>query len=252
MSKRVQNKKLIAERKALHKQKKIQKRNIIILVSAICVVAIIAIAIIASLPHYVKIESVNGKYVDSENGITYLVAPQNYEPVSYTQKPYGKLDGNYLYPITGMNTNEWLAEDYFGIFGVYYNENITLPSLEEFYPTRIQVCRDNSTAVVRMADISDYDDVIHIVDAVLNDKTVAEPDSSTAVYTLRVSSSLYTWIYYNIVYIVSEEGCYYYDRGTGRCVMADDMVASYLDETHNEDSLPATDTEEGNCNEITE
>ena len=226
MSKRIQNKKLLAERKALHKQKKARKRNVIILISAICVTAVIVIAIIASLPHYVKIENVNGKYIDDENGITYLAAPQNYEPVSYTQKPYGKLDGNYMYPITGMSTSEWLAEDYYGIFGVYYNENTTLPSLEEFYPTRIQVCRDNSSAVVRMAD--------------------------TAVYTLRISSSRYTWIYYNVVYIVSNEGRYYYDRGTGRCVKADDTVALYLEGTHNEDSQPVTDTEEGNSNETTE
>ena len=252
MSKRIQNKKLLAERKALHKQKKARKRNVIILISAICVTAVIVIAIIASLPHYVKIENVNGKYIDDENGITYLAAPQNYEPVSYTQKPYGKLDGNYMYPITGMSTSEWLAEDYYGIFGVYYNENTTLPSLEEFYPTRIQVCRDNSSAVVRMADINDYSDVMHIVNEVLNGKTVAEPNSSTAVYTLRISSSRYTWIYYNVVYIVSNECRYYYDRGTGRCVKADDTVALYLEGTHNEDSQPVTDTEEGNSNETTE
>lgn len=228
MSKRIPDKKLLEARKAAAKQQKKQKRSIILLISALCVLAVLAVTILSSLPHYVKIEAVDGKYVDTETGITYLAAPQNYEPVSYTQKAYGKLDGNYVYPITGMNTSDWLAEDYYGILAVYYNEKLTLPALEDFSPVRIQVCRDQASAVVRVADISDRDDVLHIVDALLCGEETEQADSGTVVYTLRISSSQYTWLYYNVAYVVTPEGSYYYDRGTGRRVKADGLVDSYL------------------------
>lgn len=237
MGNRVRNNALIADRKAERKKQKIRNRNIIIIVAAVCLIAIIAVVYIARMPHYAKIEAEGDRYVDRSTGIYYLAAPQNYEPVSYTQKPYGKLSGNYVYPLTGKSTSEWLAEyillsdNYYACTGVYYREDISLPALEDFYPNRIQVCRDNSKAVVRMADIQDENDVDSIVHRILNAPDAEYPDSSEAVYTLRISSPRYSWIYYNINYIVSDSGRYYYDRGTGRCVEADDIVAGYLEGT---------------------
>ena len=244
MGNRVRNNALIADRKAERKKQKIRNRNIIIIVTAVCLIAIIAVVYIAKMPHYAKIEAEGDRYVDRSTGIYYLAAPQNYEPVSYTQKPYGKLSGNYVYPLTGKSTSEWLAEyimlsdNYYACTGVYYREDITLPALEDFYPNRIQVCRDNSKAVVRMADIQDTDDVESIVHRLLNAEEAEYPESSEAVYTLRISSPRYSWIYYNINYIVSESGRYYYDRGTGRCVEADDIVARYLEGQSNETEEP--------------
>lgn len=249
MGNRVRNNALIADRKAERKKQKAHKRNVIIIVAAVCLIAVIAIWAIASMPHYAKLEAEGDRYIDRSTGIYYLAAPINYEPVSYTRKPYGKLTGNYVYPITGKSTSEWLAEDYYGIFSVYYAENITLPSLNEFHPDRIQVCSDNSSAVVRLADIKDEDDVDSIIRCILNAPEAPQPTSSEAVYTLRISSSRYSWIYYNVTYIVSDSGRYYYDRGTGRCVEADGIVAEYLEgamtELPSEKAPDTTGTDDG-------
>ena len=246
MGNRVRDNALIANRKAERKKQKIRERNIIIIVAAVCLIAVIAVVYIAKMPHYAKIEADGDRYVDRSTGIYYLVAPSNYEPVSYTQKPYGKLSGNYVYPLTGKSTSEWLAEyiliseeyDYYACTAVYYREDLSLPALEDFYPNRIQVCRDSSRAVVRMADIQDTGDVESIVHRLLNAEEAEYPESSEAVYTLRISSPRYSWIYYNISYIVSESGRYYYDRGTGRCVEANDIVARYLEGQSSETEEP--------------
>lgn len=252
MGNRIRNNALIADRRAERKKQKARKRNIIIIIAAICLIAVIAIWVIASMPHYSTIEADGDRYIDRSTGIYYLAAPLNYEPVSYTRSPYGKLSGNYVYPITGKSTSEWLAEDYYGILYVYYAEELTLPTLDEFYPDRIQVCSDNSSAVVRLADIKDEDDVDSVIRCILNAPEASEPTSSEAVYTLRVSSSRYSWIYYNITYIVSESGRYYYDRGTGRCVEADGIVAEYLEgattELPSENAPNTADTENGTKN----
>lgn len=252
MGNRVRNNALIADRRAERKKQKARKRNIIIIIAAVCLIAVIAIWAIASMPHYSTIEADGDRYIDRSTGIYYLAAPLNYEPVSYTRSPYGKLSGNYVYPITGKSTSEWLAEDYYGILYVYYAEELTLPALDEFYPDRIQVCSDNSSAVVRLADIKDEDDVNSVIRCILNAPEASEPTSSEAVYTLRISSSRYSWIYYNITYIVSESGRYYYDRGTGRCVEADGIVAEYLEgattELPSENAPNTADTENGTKN----
>lgn len=246
MGKRVRDNALIADRKAERKKQQVRKRNLIIIICAVCLAAAAAVWVIATMPHYAKIEAEGKRYVDRSTGIYYLAAPDNYEPVSYTQRPYGKLSGNYVYPITGKSTSEWLAEyillsdDYYACTAVFYREDISLPALEDFYPNRIQVCRDNSRAVVRMADIQNAGDVESIVNRMLNAPEAEYPDSSVAVYTLRISSPRYSWIYYNINYIVTDSGRYYYDRGTGRCVEADDIVAGYL-EGDTTETEPAAD-----------
>lgn len=229
MGKRVQNKEQIAARRALHKQQKKRKKYAVIIVAAIFVSVIIVVSFIASLPHYVKIEEADGKFTDTETKITYLSAPENYEPVSYTQSAYGKLDRHYVYPITGKSTDEWLMVNFFGMLRVLYNEKISLPSLENFSPDRIQVCKDGASGIVRLADIQNQDEVSHIIDAVLNDKTSEEPNSpGTVVYTMRISSQEYPWLYYNVKYIVYDEGEFYYDSLTNRFVKADNTVYEYL------------------------
>ena len=94
MGNRVRDNALIADRKAERKKQKTKKRNIAITVAAVCLVAVIAVWVTAALPHYAKIEAEGDRYVDRSTGIYYLAAPQNYEPVSYTQKPYGRHSGN--------------------------------------------------------------------------------------------------------------------------------------------------------------
>ncbi len=225
MGKRVQDKKKIAERRALRKQQKRNKILAALIISAVFVAAILVIYYISSIPHYVKIEEVDGKYIDAENKITYLPAPGNYEPVSYSRSsPYGKLDDLYVYPITEKSANEWLVVNSFETPLVLYNEELSLPALDGFSPNRIQICKDTASRNDKIAEIEE-EQVSHVIDDILNGDVVEQPTSSEAkVYTMRISSQEYSWLYYCVKYLVYDEGEFYYDSLTKRFVKADDTV----------------------------
>jgi len=221
-----------AKKQALKEQKQKKKardRAALLIVSAATLLALVAVLIAASLPRYVKIKPTeDGRYYDTGTGLYYLAAPSNYEPVRYSvYKPYGKGGGDFFYPITGQDTAKWLARDVYGICEVYYQEDITLPTLEVFKPSTIRVCVDGEK-VAQVVEITDSDHVKRVVDAVLKNEAVTLPTESTAVYTLRITSSEYTWLYYNVVFMVTKDGNFYYDRSTKKAVAAGTLVEEYI------------------------
>ncbi len=222
MSKKVQNKALIAERKAKRKSEK-RRRNIIIIVVAVLTVAVItAISIISSLP--TKFTDSDGRLTNTKTGEVYIQAPDYYEPVSYKQEPYGKCGDNYIYPVTGMNTSDWLTVDDYGIFRILCKDTSQIPSLKDFSSVEIKVC-DDGDKVVQVASIEDKEDISSIVDTILNGESVSKPDASASVYSLRIASSKYTWMYYRITFVIApDSSCYYYDRTFDRCVAAEDNI----------------------------
>ena len=233
------------------RRKKLHNRHVALIVAGVTLAVIVAILIVASLPHYVNITvTEDGRYFDTDTGLYYLAAPSNYEPVSYSaHKPYGKGEGHIFYPITGQDTAKWLTQDVYGICGVYYQEDITLPKLDTFQPSTIRVCVDGEK-VAMVVEIDDAADVKTVVDTMLNGEEVAMPDTSTAVYTLRITSSEYTWLYYNVVFVVTEEGNFYHDRSTKKTVAAGTLVEDYIINAVKEydtgtntdsDTVPSTD-----------
>jgi len=234
------------------RQKKLHNRHVALIVAGVTFLVIVAVLIVASLPHYVSITTTeDGRYYDTDTGLYYLAAPSNYEPVSYSaHKPYGKGEGHIFYPITGQDTTKWLTQDVYGICGVYYQEDVTLPTLDVFKPSAVRVCVDGEK-VAMVVEIQDASDVKTVVDTMLNGEAVTLPSTSTGVYTLRVVSSEYTWLYYNIVFVVTEEGNFYYDRGTQKAVAAGTLVEDYIinavkeydtDMNTDSDTVPSTDT----------
>jgi len=226
------------------KQKKALNRRVALIVAGATILVIVTVLIIASIPHYAKIEAAgDGRYLDTETGIYYLVAPSNYEPVRYSaHKPYGKGGGHIFYPISGQATDKWLTQDVYGICGVYYQEDIILPTLEVFKPSIIRICGDGAK-VSKITEITRSEDVSAVVETMLNGEAVDLPATSEAVYTLRIMSSEYTWLYYNLAFVVTKEGNFYYDRSTEKAVEAGTLVEDYIINTVKEYDT-ATDTSE--------
>lgn len=213
------------------KKQKTEKRQTAAVAAAIgVIIAAIVTVIVVSLPNYVSLKYKDGKYCDKSNKINYLAAPINYEPVSVMTKAYAKIDGKYFaYPIKNTDTKEWLAEDYHGIYSVYYNEKIHLPALEEMEPDKMIVCLDGAESVVGVATVTDKDDLAAMLDTVKNGERVEIPQKEgSTVYMLRFTSEKYSWLYYDIVYIITDDGCFYYDRGLNIGVLADDTLVPYL------------------------
>lgn len=224
-------KKLRREARAESKKRKAETRQTAAVAAAIgIIVAAIVTVVVVSMPHYVKLKSSDGKYYDKKNRITYLAAPINYEPVSVTPNAYAKIDGKYFaYPLTGKDTSEWLAEDYYGIYSLYYSEEIHLPSLDEMAPDEMIVCRDGAESVVGVASVTDKTHLDTILGTLKNGERVTIPDDAECtVYTLRFTSKEYSWLYYDVVYVITADGCYYYDRGLDVSVAADGTLVPYL------------------------
>ena len=221
----------LAKKQAAREEKKrraARRQTILLISAAIAVVAAVVAAVLLSQPRYAAFaEQEGGWLLDKSTGIRYFEAPSDYEPVSYTRKPYGRLGKRRFYPLTGQSPGQWLTEDVYGICSLLCAEGTVLPTLAEFEADTIHVCHDGET-VTAIATITEAADVAAVTDAVLNGETAALPAQSEAVYTLRFASGTYSWFYYNVVFVVTEEGNFYYDRGTGRAVPAGTLVETYI------------------------
>ena len=209
-----------------HREKRI-RLTVLAVIAALLLVAGVTV-LLSQIPHYARLEGENGRYRDVTTDTVYLAAPINYEPTSRRVKAYAKRGDYFVYPITGQSTSRWLVEDRDGILQVYYNEGMTLPTLEEFKPLTVQIDRDEAF-ISHIAVIENREEVASIVTALLTGEEAELPAESQAVYTLRITSSAYTFLTYGVAYVVTEEGAFYADRCTGRTVKADGLVASYLE-----------------------
>ena len=193
----------------------------------------------------------DGKLIDKKNGITYLPAPICFEPISTDAEVYAKSGKLELYPITGLDTSEWISEPYDGIGGVWYADAITLPTLGEFGADKIYICVE-STITTALGQVTDQSDVDAIVDAFMTGEKVSVPDSGKS-YKLKFESEKYPGIYFNLLFIAKPmEGeqtitldpddpdseiktvpyyyydCFLYDRSTKTCVKIGNELEQYL------------------------
>ncbi len=256
MGNRVRNNTKISERRDQRKKSKKSRSILIASVSAAVCIAVAVIAIISSLP--VRFEAEGDYIIDRSTGIKYLVASSSYAPRTYVDPAYGKFEEHYIYPVSDdIKTSEYLSRSYFGVFDLLYREDLTLPTLSEFGANKIRICSDGAV-ITRVDDITNEDEISELIDIILNAETVEEPASiDTVVYTLRMYSSKYDWLYYNVNYVVYDEGCYLYDRLTDRFVEAGDIIDRYIngsdtEETETEaaetEGTESTDTEKSDTN----
>ncbi len=84
----------------------------------------------------------NGAFRNEKTGVAYREAPSNYRATSFFKSEplflaTGLLsDGIPLYAIENTDSNEFLTDEYFTL---YYNENVTLPTLAEMKPYAISL-----------------------------------------------------------------------------------------------------------------
>ncbi len=175
-----------------------------------------------SLPQW-KLEGEG--YIDKKNDRVWYGAPLNYQPVS-TGGAAAMLGDTEICVIPGMDSDLWLAEAFEGIGAVYYAEGVELPTLESFGADGLFICREENLTFA-MAQSKDKALVDQLVDAIVNGEAVEAAEGNA--YHVKFTSSAYTGLYYDLLYIEGEDGGYYlYDRGIGKAVEIGRMLASLM------------------------
>ena len=195
--------------------------------TALLSVLLLCALIFSSCSGIVKMKYEEEYLLDSKNGIRYLKASVSYEPVS-TGEQYAKADGVELYTIPGANVTEWLSEKFKGVGAVYYSENVHLPTIAEFNPTRAIIC-SGSEKLIGIAAIDDAD-VIREMCRLLDEGENAEITYIADSYPLKFVSADYPFLYYNVMYTATEDGGrYLYDRGTHKTVDIGNLLKPYFE-----------------------
>lgn len=169
----------------------------------------------------VNLKYENGQMVNKRLGLAYNAAPTSYQPVSIGEAYgyYGDIDMT-LYEIAGLDPKEWLTEKYAGsATTIFYDEDITLPTLSEFEPTQVLIC-SNLEITYAVATIEEQDIIDALVDVFENGENCEWPlVDAIETYDMKFrSEEIYPHLYYNLTYGEFESGKYLYDRNTRRCV----------------------------------
>lgn len=186
-----------------------------------------------SLP-VIKYDEKTEKYVFSDEGIVYTYSTVSYEPKSiYRNKPFAVFeDGREAYEIPGLSRNLWMADDYYGVKGLFYNaDKITLPTIGEFHPVSTVICTGDA-AVFGLYTVEDQQILNELVDAIVTGEQAVYPADALLSYDLRFTSEEYPCIYYVLNYIICDGKYYIRDRGTNRTVRLEkNILADYVDES---------------------
>ena len=179
----------------------------------------------------VNLKYENGRMANKRLGLSYIPAPTNYEPVSVGEAYgyYEKSDMT-LYEIKGLNPKEWLTQAYAGsATTIFYDEDITLPTLADLNPNKIYVTEGESVTV-SIVTVNDQAVIDTVIDLFTNGTYAEWPLlGSYATYELKFySEESYPHIYYNLTYGEFDEGIFLYDRNTKHCVMIGDTLADFI------------------------
>lgn len=181
-------------------------------------------------------------------GVSYKFAPVGYEP-TYQGEEYALITGTLeekLYKIGNCDPEKWLATEYSGATTlVYYSADITLPTLSQMEPDKCFICeQDASTFSVYTIGEDEQSrehdrEVISTLVKMLekgDEEELWPRDDIKYTYNLKFYSPKWEAIYYNVVYAVCDGGNFLYDRVTGNCVNAGDILLEYYDNTYNENN----------------
>ncbi len=200
-----------------------------ILIAAGAVIAVVLTVIgiwYAMQPKLPQIKLENGKYADKTNGVSYLAADINYEPVAVGE-PYAEYGKTTLYIIDGLDPKQYLTEKYEGIGAIYYADTLTLPGLSGWAADSIIIC-ESDEITIQKGEINDAGEIAKIVDAATAAETVSGPAGSRAVYHLKFTSSIYSGLYFDLLYLDDGTHSYFYDRTTKDYHDAGDLLLKYL------------------------
>ena len=168
-------------------------------------------------------------FEDKSTGITYTDIPFRYEPVALGEE-YAKWNTGeekvIFYEISGADPEVWLAEEGMTVF---LNTAHDLPDLRGFEPSGVIIVVEE-VIQVSLAVIEKAEDVEALVEVWENGENVGLPGGEpTLSYSAKFTSEAYPWLYYKLVYVEYADGArYLYDRESGRCVDAGEVIAAYL------------------------
>lgn len=190
-----------------------------------------AVLLVSCSAKLVNLTYVNGQMINKSKHLAYNAAPLNYEPVAVGEEfaYYGKANLT-LYEIVGLDPKEWLTEAYAGTATtVFYDADLTLPTLSEMHPTKVFVCM-NEEITFSVATVEDKAVIDRLVDLFENGEYAEWPlVGSLSTYELKFySEEEYPRIYYNLTYGEFPEGKFLYDRQTKRSVMIGDLLDGYV------------------------
>lgn len=168
-------------------------------------------------------------FTNKSAGITYTNIPFCYEPAALGEE-YAKWNTGeenvIFYEIDGADPELWLAEEGLTVF---INTSEKLPTLRELAPTSVIVMVEDVLSVT-LTVVDNSSDIEALIEAWENGKSVELPSAEPALsYSAKFASGEYPWLYYKLIYVEYSDGArYLYDRESGRCVDAGEVIAAYL------------------------
>ncbi len=160
-------------------------------------------------------------YIDSENDITYLRAPANYEAFGVkTGLPYAEIRGKSvmtLYEIDHAEPERMIANEYFEIF---YAKGTKLPKLWEMQVDTVYVARIVQDAQIDISDviIEDEADIAALIlqyqrgeTASFDEGEMMDGNAMQGAYRLRFASEAHPAFYYCLEYREYEEDVVIYE-----------------------------------------
>lgn len=178
----------------------------------------------------VQLKYGDGLLYNKRLGLAYKAAPTSYEPVviGNAYGYYKDMDMT-LYEIKGQKPSAWLTqEDKGSATTVFYNTDLTLPTLAEMDPYTVYVCTGEEVTF-SIVTIDDQDTIHTLVSLFENGADAEWPlVDAAATYDLKFLGDAYPFLYYNLTYGEFPEGVFLYDRNTRRCVEIGDLLTNWI------------------------
>ena len=180
------------------------KKKIILLALAVVMTASFCLSSCSA-----RLEYKDGVYYCERNGATYKTIDLHFYPATIGEK-FAVLKGSgntELFEIHGMPTDKWLTTENGDVFCAV---DIEEPTLETMQVDKIYICMAGNNGVLALNQIDKAEDVNYIMNAYLGGASLEYPDTHevSESYLLRLASSKYSWLYYNLSYVeFAEDVC---------------------------------------------
>ncbi len=169
-----------------------------------------------------------GDFYDAENGITYRLAPLNYEPETWlVKRAYARGEGMDFYEIKGLSPDIWLCTVDEGLASVWCALENDLPGIEGFGVDEIIVCTE-STTVMALKTVEKRAHAEAVVKAFTEGESIGLAPEADRVLRLKFTSNTYRGLFYNLTYLECEDNNYLYDAESKKCVPIGGMLLWYI------------------------
>lgn len=163
--------------------------------------------------------------VSDADGTTYRYCSVSISPITVGKK-YGRASGGYnLYAVDGLEPSKWLCEGEGAISLVYAENSLERPDFLSFEPEGAVLSYTPDEKRLELGSVDDNTIISEIIRIFTEDEDVPLPSSVSDVYDVSFTSSKYPGLYYMVQYLKGSDGrTYLRDRGTERCVYANDVL----------------------------